>query len=71
VHYVGIVCPDENVARTTHVGSQLIHFVKAAVDYLLTEIATPQIASDEFVSFGFRKKRKFLVNSANPPSFGL
>jgi hypothetical protein len=41
------------------------------VDDLLTEIATPQIASDEFVSFGFRKKRKSFVNSANPPSFGL
>jgi hypothetical protein len=52
VHHIGVVLASKDLARTAHVGGQLIHLVKTAVDDPVARALIPQVANNEIVGFG-------------------
>jgi hypothetical protein len=69
VHHVGIMFAREDVARTTHIGGQLIDFVDAGQDRL-DGLDVPQVAENELVGRSRAEFRPFQVGAPYPTSFG-
>jgi 2-keto-3-deoxy-L-rhamnonate aldolase RhmA len=71
VHQLGIVFAGKDVTSATHVGSELIHLVEAAVDNGAAGALVPQVADDKVVGFGLREFVKFQINAAHPEALAL
>lgn len=59
MHDVGIMFAGENVTRPAHVCSELVNFIKPAIDNLPADILITQIADNEIISRRIRKFRIF------------
>jgi hypothetical protein len=71
VHYIGVILAHKYVSGPTHIGRQLINFVKSTINNMSAEVGVAEIANDEIVSFAFRIFVVLQVNTANPKSIRL
>src|SRR5882724_5099123 len=71
VHDVGIVQTGEDVARTAHVGGELVNLVETAVDDIAAEALVAQIADDEVVRRRLGEFRELEIDAAYPEAFML
>jgi hypothetical protein len=71
VHQVGIMFAGKDVTSATHVSSELIHLVEAAIDDSATGALIAQVADDEVVSHCFREFVKFQVYAAHPEALAV
>ena len=61
MHYVCIVLSCENIAGASHIRSQLIHFIEAAIHYDAAKALLAEVANDEIVGLRLRKFIEFQV----------
>ena len=71
VHYLGVVFAGKDVTRATHIGSELIYLIEAAVDNSAAGAVVPQVTNDKVIGFGLRKFVKFQINTAHPEALTL
>ena len=71
MHHVGIVVACEDVTRAAHVGGQLIHLVKPAIDHRAHERLIPQVTNSEIVCVSLMKLGKLHIDTAYPKPFLL
>ena len=69
VHDVAIVFAAENKASATHIGSQLIYLVEAAIYRALTNRHLAQVANNKVIHGTASVARQFEVNAAHPKPF--
>src|SRR5262249_44411164 len=71
MHHVGIVFAGEDIARSPHVGGELVNFVKAAVNHLANEIGVAKVANQKVISLGLAEAWKLEVGPSYPKAFPL
>ena len=71
VHHIGVVFSGEDVARSPHVGRELIDFVEAAVDHMAREIWVTQVADHEIIGLGLAEPRELEVHASYPEAFAF
>jgi hypothetical protein len=71
MHHVRIVLAGENIAGSSHVGSKLINFVKAAVNDMSYERLVPKVADDEIIGICLAEPRIFEVGATHPKALLL
>src|SRR5262249_43285561 len=71
MHHVRVMFTGEDVARSPHVGCELIDFVESAVDHLSHEIGITKIADHEIIGLCLAEPRKLEISTSHPEAFAL
>src|SRR5262249_8137159 len=71
MHHVGVVFTGKDVARSSHVGRELIDFVETAVDHMSHEVRITKVADHEVIGFCLAKPRKLEISTSHPEAFVL
>src|SRR5262245_6386975 len=71
VHHVRVMFTGEDVARSPHVGRELIDFVETAVDHMSHEVGITKVADHEVIGFSLAEPRKFKIGTSHPKAFPL
>src|SRR5690348_10835042 len=71
MHYVRVVLTGKDIARTTHIGGQLVYFVESMVDNVSAEILIAQIADNKVVGSRFGEFRVLEIYASYPKTFIL
>ena len=70
MHDFGVMIAGEDITGAAHIGGELIHEIKRAVDYRGADLLVPEITYDEFICGSLRKLGILEVDPAHPASFG-
>jgi hypothetical protein len=68
MHEVSIMLAGKDVTGSSHVGSQLIYFIEAAVDYVSNDVLVTQVTDDKIIGYGFCKPGIPQIYTAYPKS---
>src|ERR1044071_9531186 len=71
MHDVRVVLAREDIFRATHIGRELIHLVKAAIDDLPADILIAQIPDDKVVGSRVGKLGIFEIDRSRPKALTL
>ena len=71
MHHVGVVLAGEDIAGPSHVGGELINFVKAPIDHVFHKVLVAKIADDKIIRLGLAEARELEVGAAHPEAFSL
>src|ERR1700722_19346814 len=61
--------PSEDVSGPSHVGGQLVDFIKPSIDHLAADHGIAQVAKDKIIRIDFPVFGKFHIHSSDPKSF--
>src|SRR5262245_56640057 len=61
----------EDVARSPHVGRELIDFAERAVDHVSHEVGITKVADHEVIGFCLAEPRKLEIGTSHPEAFLL
>ena len=61
MHHIGVVLAGEDIAGPSHVGGELINFVKATIDDMFHEVLVAKVADDKVIGLGLAEAGKLEV----------
>jgi hypothetical protein len=71
VHYVAVVLAGEYITGPSHIGRQLIHFVKRSVQNILADLRIAEIADYELICLALAELVALEVNASDPEPLPL